>query len=139
MLWKNKKESAAMVAGMSGVWLMVEVLDYHLITLICHLLIILMLLLFLWKKLAFLPVPWYHTNTNSLIEINLKALNYIGKYILFFIFIISNGVGVHPLPKIQKSQTPLSLISFKHSIGSSTASFKFPMAKTLSSLQWYPQ
>ncbi|CAK9316889.1 unnamed protein product [Citrullus colocynthis] len=42
MLWKNKRESAAMAAGISGIWLVVEVLDYHFVTLVCHILIILM-------------------------------------------------------------------------------------------------
>lgn len=58
MLWKNKRESAAMAAGISGVWLVVEVLDYHFVTLVFHILIILMFLLFLWKKLAFFPISW---------------------------------------------------------------------------------
>ncbi|XP_022968135.1 reticulon-like protein B14 [Cucurbita maxima] len=57
MLWKKKRESAAMLAGISGVWFLLEVLDYHFVTLLCYLLIITMLLLFSWNKLALL-INW---------------------------------------------------------------------------------
>ncbi|XP_022945840.1 reticulon-like protein B14 isoform X3 [Cucurbita moschata] len=64
MLWKKKRESAAMLAGISGVWLLLEVLDYHFVTLLCYLLIITMLLLFSWNKLALL-VNWAPPNVHD--------------------------------------------------------------------------
>ncbi|KAA0034583.1 reticulon-like protein B14 [Cucumis melo var. makuwa] len=112
MLWKNKKESAAMVAGMSGVWLMVEVLDYHLITLICHLLIILMLLLFLWKKLAFLPVPWSPPTAQDL-EISDSSLTHLFQTFNWFLhsfFQISNGNDFKLFAMVMGSLWLLSVI-----------------------------
>ncbi|KAG7013004.1 Reticulon-like protein B9, partial [Cucurbita argyrosperma subsp. argyrosperma] len=64
MLWKKKRESAVMLAGISGVWLLLEVLDYHFVTLLCYLLIITMLLLFSWNKLALL-INWAPPNVHD--------------------------------------------------------------------------
>ncbi|KAK2635247.1 hypothetical protein Ddye_030039 [Dipteronia dyeriana] len=52
LLWKNKKLSCAVLTGATLIWLLFEVLEYHFITLLCHILCILMIILFIWSKAA---------------------------------------------------------------------------------------
>jgi hypothetical protein len=52
LLWKNNKLSAAILAGFTIIWLLFEVAEYHFVTLLCHLLIITMLIIFIWFKAA---------------------------------------------------------------------------------------
>ncbi|XP_062145443.1 reticulon-like protein B14 [Alnus glutinosa] len=52
LLWKNNKLSAAVLAGFTIIWLLFEVAEYHFVTLLCHLLIITMLIIFIWFKAA---------------------------------------------------------------------------------------
>ncbi|KEH44194.1 hypothetical protein MtrunA17_Chr1g0209261 [Medicago truncatula] len=57
LLWKDMKSSAAIVAGFSMVWFLFEVVEYNLVTLLCHILIALMLILFIWYNAAGL-ITW---------------------------------------------------------------------------------
>ncbi|RDX76777.1 Reticulon-like protein B5 [Mucuna pruriens] len=50
LLWKNKKISAGVLGGATAVWIFFELLEYHLLTLVCHILILLLALLFLWSN-----------------------------------------------------------------------------------------
>lgn len=50
LLWRNKKISASFLGGVTGVWVFFELLEYHLLTLVCHILIAALALLFLWSK-----------------------------------------------------------------------------------------
>ncbi|KAJ7944982.1 Reticulon-like protein [Quillaja saponaria] len=49
-LWRNKKISAGVLGGATAVWVLFELLEYHLLTLVCHLLILALALLFLWSN-----------------------------------------------------------------------------------------
>ncbi|CAI9102043.1 OLC1v1000231C2 [Oldenlandia corymbosa var. corymbosa] len=49
-LWRNKKISAAFVLGATAVWILFELLEYHLLTLVCHILILVLAILFLWAN-----------------------------------------------------------------------------------------
>ncbi|XP_031503996.1 reticulon-like protein B1 [Nymphaea colorata] len=49
-LWRNKKISAGMLGGVTVVWLLFEWLGYHLLTLVCHFLILVLAILFLWSN-----------------------------------------------------------------------------------------
>lgn len=49
-LWRNKKISAGVLGGATIIWLLFDVLEYHLLTLVCHLLILVMASLFLWSN-----------------------------------------------------------------------------------------
>lgn len=49
-LWKNKKISGGVLAGATAIWLLFEVMDYHLLTLLCHCLILTLAILFLWSN-----------------------------------------------------------------------------------------
>jgi hypothetical protein len=51
------KTTAAIVAGFSMVWFLFEVVEYNLVTLLCHILIALMLILFIWYNAAGL-ITW---------------------------------------------------------------------------------
>ncbi|KAL3517226.1 hypothetical protein ACH5RR_024128 [Cinchona calisaya] len=50
LLWRNKKISAAVLGGATAVWVLFELLEYHLLTLVCHILILALAILFLWSN-----------------------------------------------------------------------------------------
>ncbi|KAE8671594.1 Reticulon-like protein B4 [Hibiscus syriacus] len=49
-LWRNKKISAGALGVATVIWVLFELLEYHLLTLVCHLLILALTLLFLWSN-----------------------------------------------------------------------------------------
>lgn len=49
-LWRNKKISASVLGGATAVWVFFELLEYHLLTLVCHALILAFAVLFLWSN-----------------------------------------------------------------------------------------
>nr|AFK39432.1 unknown [Lotus japonicus] len=49
-LWRNKKISGTVLGVATVVWILFELLGYHLLTLICHLAILALTLLFLWSN-----------------------------------------------------------------------------------------
>ena len=49
-LWRNKKISATVLGVATAVWVLFELLEYHLLTLVCHLLIFALAGLFLWSN-----------------------------------------------------------------------------------------
>ncbi|KAE8694624.1 Reticulon-like protein B4 [Hibiscus syriacus] len=51
-LWRNKKISAGALGVATAIWVLFELLEYHLLTLVCHLLILALALLFLWSNAA---------------------------------------------------------------------------------------
>ncbi|XP_022738392.1 reticulon-like protein B1 [Durio zibethinus] len=50
LLWRNKKISGSVLGSATALWFLFEMLEYHLITLVCHILIILLSILFLWSN-----------------------------------------------------------------------------------------
>uniref|UniRef100_A0A803R9U6 Reticulon-like protein n=1 Tax=Cannabis sativa TaxID=3483 RepID=A0A803R9U6_CANSA len=50
LLWRNKKISASFLGSVTAAWIFFELLEYHLLTLVCHILIAALGLLFLWSK-----------------------------------------------------------------------------------------
>ncbi|ERN04292.1 hypothetical protein AMTRI_Chr08g168750 [Amborella trichopoda] len=50
LLWRNKQISAGVLVGVTVIWLLFEWLGYHLLTLICHSLVLSLSLLFLWSN-----------------------------------------------------------------------------------------
>jgi hypothetical protein len=51
-LWRNKRISGGVLAGATATWLLFEVMGYHLLTLLCHCLILTLAILFLWSNAA---------------------------------------------------------------------------------------
>lgn len=49
-LWRNKKISASVLGGATAVYVFFELLEYHLLTLVCHFLILAFAVLFLWSN-----------------------------------------------------------------------------------------
>ncbi|KQK05289.1 reticulon-like protein B1 [Brachypodium distachyon] len=49
-LWRNKKISGGVLAGATAIWLLFEVMEYHLLTLLCHCFILTLGILFLWSN-----------------------------------------------------------------------------------------
>ncbi|XP_044504408.1 reticulon-like protein B3 [Mangifera indica] len=50
LLWRNKKISAGVLGGATALWILFELLEYHLLTLVCHILILALAVLFLWSN-----------------------------------------------------------------------------------------
>ncbi|KAL8200942.1 hypothetical protein R6Q57_012281 [Mikania cordata] len=50
LLWKDKKVSGGILGGATTIWFLFEVLEYHLLTLVCHSLILTLALVFLWSN-----------------------------------------------------------------------------------------
>ncbi|KAK2654015.1 hypothetical protein Ddye_013871 [Dipteronia dyeriana] len=49
-LWRNKKISASVLGGVTVMWILFELLEYYLITLVCHVLILALAGTFLWAN-----------------------------------------------------------------------------------------
>jgi len=49
-LWRNKKISAGVLGGVTAIWVVFELLEYHLLTFVCHSSILVLSLLFLWSN-----------------------------------------------------------------------------------------
>ncbi|CAN4098647.1 unnamed protein product [Withania somnifera] len=52
LLWRNKKISGGMLAGATVIWFLFDYSGYHLLTLICHSLIVSLIILFFWSNLS---------------------------------------------------------------------------------------
>lgn len=52
LLWKNRNLSAAILVAVTVLWLLFEILEYNLITLLCYFLCFIMITLFIWSKAA---------------------------------------------------------------------------------------
>lgn len=51
-LWRDKKLSAGVLGGATAIWVLFDVIEYHLLTLVCHSLILVLALSFLWSNAA---------------------------------------------------------------------------------------
>lgn len=49
-LWRNKKISASVLGTATAIWILFELLEYHLLTLVCHIMIFSLAVLFLWSN-----------------------------------------------------------------------------------------
>jgi len=49
-LWRNKKISASVLSGATALWVLFELLEYHLLTLVCYIMILVFAVLFLWSS-----------------------------------------------------------------------------------------
>ena len=48
LLWRNRKVPAAVLIGVSAIWFLFEVAEYNFVTLLCHISITTMLVIFIW-------------------------------------------------------------------------------------------
>ncbi|XP_059659171.1 reticulon-like protein B9 [Cornus florida] len=49
LLWKNNQLSAAILAGFTIIWFLFEVVEYNFVSLVCHISILTMLIVFVWS------------------------------------------------------------------------------------------
>ncbi|KAI8564926.1 hypothetical protein RHMOL_Rhmol03G0221200 [Rhododendron molle] len=49
-LWRNKKISGGVLGVVTAIWVLFELLEYHLLSLVCHILIFSLATLFLWSN-----------------------------------------------------------------------------------------
>ncbi|CAN1267605.1 Reticulon-like protein B5 [Linum perenne] len=52
LLWRNKKVSGAVIGIATAIWVLFEVMEYHMITLLCHVLILSLAIFFLWSNVS---------------------------------------------------------------------------------------
>ncbi|GAA0169209.1 hypothetical protein Leryth_022904 [Lithospermum erythrorhizon] len=52
LLWRDRRTSAAIMVAVAVVWFLFEVVEYSFISLVCHLFITTMLLIFIWSTMA---------------------------------------------------------------------------------------
>ncbi|KAA3475235.1 reticulon-like protein B5 [Gossypium australe] len=50
LLWRNKKISAGVLGGATAIWVLFELMEYHLLTLLCHTFILSIALIFLFSN-----------------------------------------------------------------------------------------
>jgi hypothetical protein len=50
LLWKDKKLSAGILGTVTAIWILFEVMGYHLLTFVCHALIVSLGVLFVWSN-----------------------------------------------------------------------------------------
>lgn len=50
LLWRNKKISGGVLGVATAVWVLFDLVEYHLLTLVCHVLIFALAILFLWSN-----------------------------------------------------------------------------------------
>ncbi|XP_074281754.1 reticulon-like protein B6 [Silene latifolia] len=73
-LWRNKKISATVLSVATVIWFLFELLEYHLLTLVCHILIFTLAVLFLWSNASTFinksppRIPDVHIPENALLE-----------------------------------------------------------------------
>ncbi|KAL1550710.1 Reticulon-like protein B2 [Salvia divinorum] len=51
-LWRDKKVSAGVLGAATVIWVLFELLEYHLLALVCHILILGLAIVFLWSNAA---------------------------------------------------------------------------------------
>lgn len=49
-LWREKKTSASVIGAATAIWFLFELVEYHLLTFICHIFILFLTLSFLWSN-----------------------------------------------------------------------------------------
>ncbi|CAD6334207.1 unnamed protein product [Miscanthus lutarioriparius] len=52
VLWRNKQASGSILAGVTVIWLLFEGIGYHLLTFLCHALIVFLTVWFVWSNAA---------------------------------------------------------------------------------------
>lgn len=52
LLWRNRNVSAALLIGITVIWFLFEVVEYNFVTLVCHLSITTLLVIFIWRTAA---------------------------------------------------------------------------------------
>jgi hypothetical protein len=52
VLWRNKQTSGSILAGVTVIWLLFEGIGYHLLTFLCHTLIVFLTVWFVWSNAA---------------------------------------------------------------------------------------
>uniref|UniRef100_A0A452XXG0 Reticulon-like protein n=1 Tax=Aegilops tauschii subsp. strangulata TaxID=200361 RepID=A0A452XXG0_AEGTS len=52
VMWRDKQKSGSILGGVTVIWLLFEGIGYHLLTFLCHLLIIFLTVSFVWSNAA---------------------------------------------------------------------------------------
>ncbi|XP_027100535.1 reticulon-like protein B9 [Coffea arabica] len=95
LLWENKKLSATILIGVTIIWLLFEVVEYNFITLLCHISIIMMLIMFIWSTGAGL-VDWNPPDLHAITvpEATFRWLFAKINWILLNLYDISSGKDI---------------------------------------------
>ncbi|XP_078175269.1 reticulon family protein [Carex rostrata] len=87
-LWRNKRLSASILIGITTVWILFEVAEYHFLTLLCHAAIAAMLFVFIWSNgAAMLDLPPPRIPENILSEkVYTQAVTVVHRQLRWFTF-----------------------------------------------------
>ncbi|GFP92455.1 reticulon-like protein b1 [Phtheirospermum japonicum] len=50
LLWRDKKLSAGLLGGATAIWVLFDVLEYHVLSFVCHGLILVLTIVFMWSN-----------------------------------------------------------------------------------------
>ncbi|XP_060196325.1 reticulon-like protein B14 [Lycium barbarum] len=65
LLWRDKSLTAAILIGFTVIWSLFEVMEYNFVTLLCHIYMCMMLILFIWSMGTGL-VDWNHPDFRAM-------------------------------------------------------------------------
>ncbi|KAJ4905830.1 Reticulon-like protein B2 [Raphanus sativus] len=66
-MWKNKKMSGGVLGVATVAWVLFELMEYHLLTLLCHVMIVTLAVLFLWSNVTM----FIHKSTPKIPEVHI--------------------------------------------------------------------
>lgn len=103
-LWRNKKISAGVLGAATAAWVLFELLEYHLLTLVCHCLILTLALLFLWSN----ATTFIHKSPPHIPDISLPE-----KQVLEIASALRNDINcaLHVLRNIASGRDPKKFLS----------------------------
>ncbi|CAN8274135.1 unnamed protein product [Cochlearia groenlandica] len=74
-MWKNKKVSGGVLGAATALWVLFELMEYHLLTLICHAMIVALAVLFLWSNATMFinkstpKIPEFHIPEEPILQL----------------------------------------------------------------------
>ncbi|KAL7158823.1 hypothetical protein ABFS83_02G168900 [Erythranthe nasuta] len=84
-LWRDKKISGGVLGGVTAVWVLFELLEYHLLTLVCHIVIFTLSMLFLWSNVTIFinkrppPIPVVNLSEEPFVGVAVALRNEINR------------------------------------------------------------
>ncbi|XWS50761.1 hypothetical protein CRYUN_Cryun12cG0115400 [Craigia yunnanensis] len=101
LLWRNRNVSAALLIGVTAIWFLFEVFEYNFVTLLCHISITTMLVIFIWSKTAEYfgwnrpKIPELLSNEDVFREVVSNFHWSFNQYLLKFLHIAGGNDPVH--------------------------------------------
>ncbi|XVF12285.1 hypothetical protein REPUB_Repub08aG0102500 [Reevesia pubescens] len=101
LLWRDKKVSATLLIGVTAIWFLFEVAEYNFVTLLCHISITTMLVIFIWCMSAEYfgwnrpKIPELLSSEHAFREIVSTFHRRLNQFLLKFLHIAGGNDPVH--------------------------------------------